>query len=113
MIYLENSLSFILLSGCFMNKSVSLAFIVSSFLLSACTSGVVNSVSAACSSEISSAQQELDIAKAQGYERTVNYGRAVDLLSEAESARANGEPSRCAERAKYSRSLIKLAHTGR
>jgi hypothetical protein len=66
-----------------------------------------------CASGLDAAWQELDAAKIAGFAGTVNFAKAVGLLTSAKTQQALENFERCADEAERARFYIRESRTGR
>lgn len=90
-----------------MNKKI---FFLIPLLLTGCSATQGGRVS--CASELDSAWQELDLAKAEGFAGTVSYTKAVGLLSLAKGQQTIERYDSCLEKAQRARFYIAQSRQG-
>ena len=66
-----------------------------------------------CASELDTAWQELDIAKAEGFAGTVSYSKALGLITGAKTQQQFEAYQGCTEKAKKARFYIRESRAGR
>ncbi|WP_373020976.1 hypothetical protein [Thiomicrorhabdus sp.] len=79
------------------------------FLMVGCASNPNSSLALQCENGLKVAYQELDYAKAKGFDGTVEYTKAAGLLSAAKIQQQFGKYPNCIDKVERARAFIKAS----
>jgi len=90
-----------------MNKRPIVALTLSLLLLGGCAGNPTSDVAKQCRDGLAVAYQELDFAKTQGFEGTVDYAKAAGLLTAAKVQEEFGKYPNCVDKVDRARAFIR------